>query len=98
MTVFLSRLGYSVNRKRVQRLMRKMGLELIAPKPGTSRRALGHKLYPCLLRGLAVNHLDQAWCSDITYIRLAGGFVFLTVVMDWYSRFVLSWEVSVSMG
>lgn len=97
MTVFLNRLGYQVNRKRVQRLMRKMGLESIAPKPGTSRRALGHKIYPYLLRELTINRPDQVWCSDITYIRLPGGFVYLTVVMDWYSRFVLSWEVSVTM-
>jgi len=97
MPVFLQRLGYAFNRKRVQRLMRKMGLESIAPKPGTSRRALGHKIYPYLLRGLTINHPNQVWCSDITYIGLIGGFVYLTVVMDWYSRFVLSWEVSVTM-
>lgn len=97
MTVFLHRLGYAFNRKRVQRLMRKMGLESIAPKPGTSRRALGHKIYPYLLGGLTINHTNQVWCSDITYIGLMGGFVYLTVVMDWYSRFVLSWEVSVTM-
>jgi len=97
MTVFLNRLGHGVNRKRVQRLMRTMGLESIAPKPGTSRRALGHKIYPYLLGGLAISRPNQVWCSDITYIRLMGGFVYLTVVMDWYSRFVLSWEVSVTM-
>jgi len=97
MTVFLHRLGHAANRKRVQRLMRKMGLESIAPKPGTSWRALGHKIYPYLLRGLEINRPNQVWCSDITYIRLTGGFVYLTVVMDWYSRFVLSWEVSVTM-
>ncbi len=96
-TVFLHRLGHTANRKRVQRLMRKMGLESIAPKPGTSRRALGHKIYPYLLRGLEINRPNQVWCSDITYIRLPGGFVYLTVVMDWYSRFVLFWEVSVTM-
>ena len=97
MTVFLRRLGYQANRKRVQRLMRKMGLESIAPKLGTSRRATGHKIYPYLLRGLEINRPDQVWCSDITYIRLPGGFVYLTVVMDWHSRFVLSWEVSATM-
>jgi len=93
----LRRLGYPANRKRVQRLMRKMGLQSIAPKPGTSRRAIGHKIYPYLLRGLEINRPDQVWCSDITYIRLPGGFVYLTVVMDWHSRFVLSWEVSATM-
>jgi len=97
MVVFLQRLGHLVNRKRVQRLMRTMGLESIAPKPGTSRRAQGHKIYPYLLGELAINRPNQVWCSDITYIRLMGGFVYLTVVMDWYSRFVLSWEVSVTM-
>ena len=97
MTVFLQRLGCRINRKRIQRLMRKMGLESIAPKPGTSRRTLGHTIYPYLLRSLTINRPNQVWCSDITYIRLIGGFVYLTVVMDWYSRFILSWEVSVTM-
>ena len=82
MTVFLQRQGRCINRKRIQRLMRKMGLQSIAPKPGTSRRALGHTIYPYLLRGLTINHPNQVWCSDITYIRLIGGFVYLTVVMD----------------
>ncbi len=93
----LERQGYAVNRKRVQRLMRKMGLESVAPKPNTSRRAPQHKIYPYLLRGLEINHPDQVWCADITYIRLAHGFVYLTAVMDWYSRYVLAWEVSVTM-
>jgi putative transposase len=89
--------GYKVNRKRVQRLMRLMGLQSVAPKPGTSKAAKEHKKYPYLLGGFDINRSNQVWCSDITYIRMRGGFVYLTVVMDWYSRKVLSWEVSVTM-
>ena len=89
--------GYAVNRKRVRRLMRKMGLVSVAPKPNTSRPAPAHKIYPYLLRGLQIERADQVWCADITYIRLAHGFVYLTAVMDWYSRYVLAWEVSVTM-
>ena len=94
---YLLRMGYDVNRKRVQRLMRKMGLQSIAPKPNTSKRHPAHKVYPYLLRHMEVMCPGQVWCSDITYIRLAGGFAYLTAVMDWYSRYVLSWEVSVTM-
>jgi putative transposase len=94
---WLRRQGYAVNRKRVRRLMRKMGLESVAPKPNTSRPAPQHKIYPYLLRGLEIDRPDQVWCTDITYIRLAKGFVYLTAVMDWYSRRVLSWEISVTM-
>ena len=93
----LFRKGFKVNRKRVQRLMRLMGLESIAPRKRTSIPHPDHKVYPYLLRGLDINHADQVWCSDITYIPMAHGFVYLTVVMDWYSRCVLSWEVSVTM-
>ncbi len=94
---WLRRQGYKVNRKRVQRLMRRMGLVSIAPKPNTSLAAKSHKVYPYLLRGLEIDHPNQVWCSDITYVRLARGFVYLTAVMDWHSRYVLSWEVSVTM-
>lgn len=94
---WLERQGYGVNRKRVRRLMRKMGLVSVAPQPNTSRAAPQHKIYPYLLRGLQIDRSDQVWCSDITYIRLAHGFVYLTAVMDWYSRYVLAWEVSVTM-
>ena len=94
---YLIRHGHQVNRKRVQRLMRQMGLVSLAPKPNTSRPCPDHKVYPYLLRGLKINRANQVWCSDITYIPLDGGFVFLTVVMDWYSRYVLSWEVSITM-
>lgn len=93
----LRREGYRVNRKRVQRLMRRMGLVSVAPKPNTSRPAPGHKIYPYLLRGLTIERPNQVWCADLTYIRLAHGFVYLTAVMDWHSRYVLSWEVSVTM-
>jgi putative transposase len=94
---WLRRQGYKVTRKRVQRLMRKMGLVSVAPKPNTSRRALAHQIYPYLLRGLEITRANQVWCADITYIRLAKGFVYLTAVMDWHSRYVLAWEVSVTM-
>jgi len=94
---YLRRFGHKVNRKRVQRLMRKMGIQSIAPKPNTSKAHPAHKVYPYLLRGMNINHVNQVWCSDLTYIRLPKGFVYLTAVMDWHSRYVLSWEVSVSM-
>jgi putative transposase len=94
---YLVRLGYRVNRKRVQRLMRVMGLQSIAPRRRTSVPGAGHKVYPYLLRGLRIDSPDQVWASDITYIRLRRGFVFLTAVMDWHSRYVLSWEVSVTL-
>jgi len=97
MTAYLNRKGIAVNRKRIQRLMRLMGLESVAPKPNTSRQRKGHKVYPYLLKKMSITEPDQVWCSDITYIRLAHGFVYLTAVMDWASRYVLSWEVSVTM-
>jgi len=93
----LRRKGYKINRKRVQRLMRKMGIQSIAPKPNTSKANPQHKIYPYLLRNFDVTRADQVWCTDLTYIRLAGGFVYLTAVMDWHSRYVLSWELSVTM-
>lgn len=93
----LRRQGYQVNRKRIRRLMKKMGLKSVAPGPNTSRPAPGHKIYPYLLRNLEINRPNQVWCTDLTYIRLAGGFVYLVAVMDWYSRKVLSWEVSATM-
>jgi putative transposase len=94
---FLNRQGFPVNRKRVQRLMRLMGIESVAPKPNTSRPRKEHKVYPYLLKKLSITKPDHVWCSDITYIRMAHGFVYLTAVMDWASRYVLSWEVSVTM-
>jgi putative transposase len=95
--IHLKRHGYSVNRKRVQRLMRKMGIQSLAPKPNTSSPRKDHKIYPYLLKGMNINRPNMVWCSDITYIRLSGGFVYLTAVMDWHSRYVLSWEISVTM-
>ena len=90
--------GRDYNRKRIQRLMQLMGIASIAPKKKpTSLPGKGHKKYPYLLRGLAITRPNQVWCSDITFIRLRGGFAYLTVVMDWYSRYVLSWEVSVTL-
>lgn len=90
----LHRLGYKINRKRVQRLMRLMGLEAIYPKPRTSRPHPDHKLYPYLLRGLDIKRPNQVWAADITYIPMSRGFMYLVAVMDWYSRKVLSWRVS----
>ena len=94
---WLQKQGWNVSRKRVQRLMRKMGIQSIAPKPNTSAPRKEHKIYPYLLKGLNINRPNMTWCADITYIRLSGGFVYLTAIMDWYSRYVLSWEVSVTM-
>jgi putative transposase len=84
----------SINRKRVQRLMRLMGLEAIYPKRATTRPGVGHKIYPYLLRNVAITRPDQVWSSDITYIPLRHGFLYLTAVMDWYSRYVLAWRLS----
>lgn len=83
-----------INRKRAQRLMRLMGIEAIYPKCSLSRPAPGHRVFPYLLRGLEVVRPNQVWCSDITYIPMQRGFLYLVAVMDWYSRFVLSWELS----
>lgn len=97
MVVFLETVGHSVNRKRVQRLMRQMGLAGMAPGPNTSRPHPEHKLYPYLLRGVPVVRPNQVWSTDITYIRLARGFAYLVATIDWYSRRVLSWRISNSM-
>jgi putative transposase len=97
MTASLRQEGHNVNRKRIQRLMRLMGLEAIYPKPKLSKRDDRHKVYPYLLRGLTIERPDQVWATDITYIRLRGGFVYLVAVMDWFSRYVISWSVSVTM-
>jgi len=94
---YLRRQGQKVNRKCVQRLMRLMGIQSVAPKPNTSKPSKEHKIYPYLLGGLEIDHSNQVWCSDITYLRMPGGYVYLVAVMDWYSRKVLSWEVSVTM-
>jgi putative transposase len=86
-----------VNRKRVQRLMGLMGLEAIYPKRKTTRPGKGHRIYPYLLRKVEVTHADQVWSTDITYIPLARGWLYLTAVMDWYSRYVLAWRVSANL-
>jgi putative transposase len=83
-----------INRKRVQRLMRRMGIEAVGPRRRTTRPGAGHKLYPYLLRNLEVLRPDQVWCSDITYIPLRRGFLYLVAVLDWFSRYVVSWRLS----
>ena len=112
MVVALCAIGLTVNRKRMRRLMRLMGLEAIYQKPNTSRRHPAHKIYPYLLRGLVIDRPNQVWCADITYIRMTKGFVYLVAVsaadafrhidplrgpMDWFSRRVLAWRVSISL-
>jgi putative transposase len=95
---YLRRLGHKINRKRVQRLMRLMGLEAIYPKPKTSRpHPAAHKVYPYLLRNTVVERPNQVWAADITYIPMNRGFMYLVAVMDWYSRKILSWRVSNSL-
>ena len=89
--------GFEVGRKHVATLMRRMGIEALYRKPNTSRRHPQHQIYPYLLRGLAVERANQVWAMDITYIPMARGFVYLAAIIDWYSRKVLAWEVSISM-
>jgi putative transposase len=91
---YLRRLGYKINRKRIQRLMRLMGLEAIYPKAHTSRPHPDHKVYPYLLKDLPINRPNQVWATDITYIPMNRGFMYLVAVMDWHSRKVLSWNIS----
>jgi len=90
----LERLGYKSNRKRIQRLMRLMGLEAIYPKPKISKPHPKHKIYPYLLRGLKIDRPNQVWAADITYIPMSRGFMYLVAIMDWRSRKVLSWRMS----
>src|SRR5271157_5276472 len=97
MVAVLRRDGWTVNRKRVRRLMRVMRIEAIYQKPNTSRRHPEHQVYPYLLRGLVIDRSNQVWCADITYIPLAKGFVYLVAVMDWFSRRVLAWRLSTGM-
>ena len=89
--------GGKVGRKHVSTLMKKMGIEALYRKPNTSKRHPGHKIYPYLLRGLDINRPNQVWATDITYLPMAKGFAYLTVILDWYSRKVLSWRVSNTM-
>jgi putative transposase len=97
MTVWLRRQGYAVNTKRVARLLHTMGLETIYPKPRLSQPHPERRVYPYLLRGVPIIRVNQVWSTDITYIRLHGGFLYLVAVMDWFSRYVLSWAVSITM-
>jgi putative transposase len=94
LTAWLVEQGEEVNRKRVQRLMRLMGLEAIYPKPKLSQPGQGHKIYPYLLRGVTIDRVDQVWSTDITYVPLANGFMYLAAIIDWFSRYVLAWRLS----
>jgi putative transposase len=97
MTAWLRSQGSAVNHKRVARLLHTMGLETIYPKPRLSQPHPAHRVYPYLLRGVPITRVNQVWSTDITYIRLHGGFIYLVAVMDWFSRYVLSWAVSITM-
>ena len=94
MTTFLRRKGWKINRKRVQRLMRRMGLEAVYPKPKTSKPHPEHKIYPYLLRDLTIDRPNMVWATDITYVPMHRGFMYLVAIIDWYSRKVLSWRIS----
>jgi putative transposase len=94
MTIWLVEHGEEVNRKRVQRLMRLMGLEAIYPKPRLSLAGRGHRIYPYLLRGVSIERPDQVWSADITYVPMAAGFMYLAAVIDWFSRLVVAWRLS----
>jgi putative transposase len=97
MVEWLATKGFKVNRKRVRRLMEAMGIEAVYPKPKLSAPGEGHRIYPYLLRDVKVTRLNQVWSTDITYIRMAQGFVYLVAVMDWFSRYVLSWRLSLTL-
>lgn len=97
LTVWLQQQGYAVGPKRVRRLLRAMGLMAVYPKPRLSLNPLAHRRFPYLLKGVAIVRPNQVWSTDITYIRLRGGFVYLAAVLDWYSRYVLAWELSISL-
>lgn len=97
MALYLEQQGEHVNRKKVQRILRKMGLRSVAPQPRTTVRAAGHPVYPYLLRGIEITRPNQVWACDITYVPLSRGYLYLTAVMDWFSRYVLSWRLSNSL-
>jgi putative transposase len=97
MSAWLKKQGHQVNRKRVWRLMRIMGLKTIYRRPRTSKPAPGHKIYPYLLSGMEITRPNQVWSADITYIPMARGFLYLVAIIDWYSRYVLSWRLSNTM-
>lgn len=94
MAHYLRRMGHKVGDKLIRRLMRTMNLLALYPKPKLSKRHPEHRIYPYLLKGLEIIRADQVWCADITYIQLVKGFCYLVAIMDWYSRYVLSWRVS----
>jgi putative transposase len=98
MAAWLATQGHLVNRKRVQRLMRLLGLVAIYQRPNTSKPAVAHRIYPYLLGGLSIERVNQVWCADVTYIPMAKGFLYLVVIMDWVSRAVLSWRLSNTLG
>lgn len=97
LNAWLNLQGHQTNRKRVQRLMKLMGIEAIYPKPKLTRRNEDHKIYPYLLKGVKIENPDHVWSTDITYIKIGNGFAYLTAVIDWYSRYVLSWQLSNSL-
>jgi len=97
MRAWFQRQGFRLNRKRVQRLMRLMGLEAIYPKPRTTQRGAGDKIYPYLLRDLTITRADQVWGADITYVPMRHGFLYLVAILDWYSRYVVAWRLSNSL-
>ncbi len=97
MTAWLNTQGYQVSRKRVTRLLRVMGLEAIYPQPHLSLPGVTEQKYPYLLRGMSIERCNQVWSCDITYIRLKSGFIYLIAVIDWFSRYVLSWEISITL-
>lgn len=97
MTIFLNKTGHHVNVKRVRRLLRKMGIQAIYPQINLSKANLEHKIYPYLLRNMAIVRCNQVWSTDITYIRLRQGFVYLMAIIDWYSRYVINWKISTTL-
>jgi putative transposase len=97
LTAYLNTLGHPVNRKRVQRLMKLMRIEAIYPKPRTTKRNGTHQIYPYLLKDVVIDRPNHVWSTDITYIRIGNGFMYLTAVIDWFSRYVLSWRLSNSL-
>jgi transposase InsO family protein len=97
MRAYLRGLGHRINRKRIQGYYRLMGLEALYPKPNLSRAATDSKKYPYLLRGVKINHCNQVWSTDLTFIRLKQGFVYLMAIIDWFSRYVLDWQLSTTL-
>jgi putative transposase len=89
--------GFNINRKRIQRLMNKMGIQVFYPKPNLSKRALLHKIYPYLLKGINISKVNHVWSTDITYIPMRKGFLYFTAVIDWFSRYILTWRLSTSL-